>query len=57
MCREVLDGEKVLECEVHPRNVDWMQLERVSEFKYFRCFLDEAVLSECGELEESYRCY
>ena len=34
----VLNGEEVLECEVH---VDGIRLEGISEFKYLRCVLDE----------------
>ena len=34
----VLNGEDGLECEVH---VDRTRLEHVSEFKYFRCVLNE----------------
>ena len=35
----VLNGEDGLECEVH---VDGIRLERVSEFKYLGCVLDES---------------
>ena len=34
----VLNGEEGLECEVY---LDGIRLERVSEFKYFRCVSDE----------------
>ena len=35
----VLDRERGLECEIH---VDGALLERVSEFKYLGCVLDES---------------
>ena len=34
-----LNGEEVLECEVH---VEGIRLEHVSEFKYLWCFLDKS---------------
>ena len=40
----VLNGEEGSECEVH---VDGIRLEHASEFKYFRCVLDEAG-AECS---------
>ena len=39
----MLGGEEKLECEVC---VDEIQFERVSEFKYLRCVLDELVTDE-----------
>ena len=35
----VLNGEEVLECEVH---VDGIRIEHVLEFKYLECVLDES---------------
>ena len=35
----ILNGEEGLKCEV---NVDVLQLEHVSEFKYLGCVLDES---------------
>ena len=35
----VLNGEKVLECEVH---VDGIRLDHVLEFKYLGCVLEES---------------
>ena len=45
----VLNGEEGLDCAV---SLDGMRLERVSEFKYFRCILDE---SGTGEAESCRR--
>ena len=50
----MLNGEEGLECEIR---VDWMQLEHVSEFKYFRYVLDESGTNEaeCRRKEASRR--